>query len=129
MADWFHGSPLRLEVLRAGSTITPDRRVARLFSHKPNLVAHDNTGRVFHTGDRPGFLYRVEGVTDADIYPHPRTTMEPGIEWLTTRELTLVFLEETSVRAEELLDPAEAQRLRSRAGGRVKSEPDVPPIG
>ena len=36
---WYHGSPLQLKRLRAGSTITQDRDLARVFSHKPSLVS------------------------------------------------------------------------------------------
>ena len=111
MVTWFHGSPLRLDVLRTGSTITRDREVARIFSHKPSLVAHDENGRAFHNGTRPGFLYAVEGVSDDDVYPHPRTTMAPGVEWLTRRELALTFLEETCPYEDERLDPEEEESL------------------
>ena len=42
--EWFHGSPLRLETLTTGSTITPLRDLARVFSHKPALVSLDDAG-------------------------------------------------------------------------------------
>lgn len=114
---WFHGSPLRLDVLRAGSTITRSREVARIFSHKPSLVAHDEIGRVFHNGAHDGFLYAVQGVTDDDVYPHPETTMAAGIEWITSWEFALVFLEPTTPRDEERLDADEEESLWKRWPG------------
>jgi len=35
---WYHGSPLKLDVLRAGSTMTQWRDLARVFSHKPRRL-------------------------------------------------------------------------------------------
>ena len=90
--------------------------MARIFSHKPSLVAHDENGQVFHNGVLPGFLYAVEGVTDDDVYPHPQTTMAPGVEWITTRDFALVLLEETTPRAEERLEADEEESLRNRLG-------------
>ncbi|HSH78253.1 MAG TPA: hypothetical protein VLA19_06945 [Herpetosiphonaceae bacterium] len=56
-ALWFHGSPCELVELREGSTITRDRALARVFSHKPTLVVDDD-GTLSHNGRREGFLYR-----------------------------------------------------------------------
>ena len=36
---WYHGSPLELALLRPGSTVTQDRRLAEVFSHKPAVVS------------------------------------------------------------------------------------------
>lgn len=113
---WYHGSPLRLTVLRAGSTITRDRELARIFSHKPPIVSIDDDGTLRHTGTRPGYLYRVdEPLSPEDVTPHPRTTMPAGLEWLTQRELSLTLIGPTEVRTEELLTEEQVAELRRRA--------------
>lgn len=120
---WYHGSPLPLTELRAGSTITQNRDLARVFSHKPAIVSQDvdehGARTIKHTGRRPGFLYRIaEELHDGDVVPHPATTMEPGQEWLTTRALRLELIATTEPRPEELLSDEEVAALlwRSRAG-------------
>jgi len=114
---WFHGSPLRLTTLRKGSTITPDRDLARVFSHRPSLVSIKTGphGFIRHSGTDPGFLYFVEVGTKADVIPHPTTTMEPGDEWITTRDLPLSLIEPTVVREEERLSDDEVAQLKARA--------------
>jgi hypothetical protein len=90
---WFHGSPFELDSLRVGSTITQDRHLAEVFSHKPTLVSAEDDGSIRHNGIAPGYLYLVaESLQPSDVIPHPRTTMPPGWEWLTTRELPVVQL-------------------------------------
>ena len=117
IASWYHGSPSRLTVLRKGSTITPDRDLARVFSHRPALVSIKTGTRGFikHNGEEPGFLYAVDGVDEADVVPHPTTTMEPGDEWITTRDLPLRLIGPTAVRADERLNEAEVAELKARA--------------
>ena len=101
---WYHGSPLQLTVLRAGSTITRNRDLARVFSHKPRLVSIGDDGALQHTGTLPGYLYRIdEPLGPEDVTPHPRTTMPVGLEWLTRRELRLALIGPTEVREEEFL--------------------------
>ena len=51
---WYHGSPLELRVLREGSTITQDRHLATVFSHKPTVVSMEDDGRLRHNGTQPG---------------------------------------------------------------------------
>lgn len=122
-ATWLHGSPLRLELLRAGSTITRDPNIARVFSHKPSLVARDDFKRLTHNGTEPGYLYQVVDVSENDVYPHPTSTMDDGIEWLTTRELRLTLLGQTSpIPLEVLTDNAE-RALRGRLAARSSVEP------
>jgi hypothetical protein len=114
---WYHGSPLKLKTLREGSTITQKRELARIFSHKPTLVSVEEDGRIRHNGARPGYLYVVaEAVAEGDVRPHPRTTMAPGDEWLTTRELRLRLLGATEPVAEELLTEVELEELYGRLG-------------
>lgn len=119
---WFHGSPLRLTTLRKGSTITPDRDLARVFSHRPSLVSIKTGphGFIKHSGTDPGFLYFVEVAAEADVIPPPTTTMEPGDEWITTRDLPLRLIGPTVVREEERLSDDEVAEWKARveAGGR-----------
>ncbi len=111
-APWFHGSPLALTELLAGSTITQDRALARVFSHKPALVAVDDRGVRRHNGRRPGFLYRIaEPVGPADLTPVPGSTLGPGQEWLIARPLRVTLIERTAPIPEELLSPREEEGL------------------
>ena len=112
---WYHGSPLQLAILRAGSTITRDRDLARVFSHKPPIVSRSDDGGLRHTGTVPGYLYRIaEPLGSDDVTPHPRTTMQPGLEWLTRRELRLTLIGPTEVREKEFLTEAQVAELRRR---------------
>jgi len=118
-AVWYHGSPLELTFIREGSTITRDRDLARIFSHKPSIVCTLDDGRIKHSGTAPGFLYVIdEPIGPDDVYPHPRTTMEPGAEWLTTRNLRLRLLCTTEPVAGELLSEEEIAELRRMAAAR-----------
>jgi hypothetical protein len=114
-APWFHGSPLALTELLAGSTIAQDRALARVFSHKPALVSVDERGIRRHNGRRPGFLYRIaEPVGPADLTPVPGSTMGPGQEWLIARPLRVTLIERTTPIPEEQLSPREEEELRRR---------------
>lgn len=78
---WLHGSPVRLSRLHAGSTITQDERLARVFSHQPPLVSVEDDGTVYHNGRREGILYRVsENLTEEDLAPVPGSTFPAGKE-------------------------------------------------
>ena len=116
---WYHGSPLKLDVLRAGSTVTQWRDLARVFSHKPAVVSISDDRRLQHNGTQPGHLYEIaEPVTAEDVEPHPRTTMGPGDEWLTRRELRLRVIGETAVRSEELLSDEDIEAIKRWAASR-----------
>ena len=110
---WYHGSPYELRILREGSTITQRRELACIFSHKPTIVSTNDDGSIKHNGTEPGYLYIIaEDVSEDDVVPHPRTTMGPGDEWLTTRDLRLRFVGAVEVTAEELLSTEELEDLR-----------------
>ena len=115
MSDWYHGSDQELTSLRTGSSITQNRDLARIFSHKPSLVGQSASGRIQHNGQRPGFLYQIaEDVVPDDIYPHPHPVNASHWEWLTKRELVVQLLEITQVRADELFTDEEIARIRQR---------------
>ena len=104
-----------MKVLRAGSSITPQRRLAEVFSHKPSLVSVSDDGRIRHNGTAPGFLYRVvEPLQPADLRPHPWSNMEPGWEFITQRQLALELLAQVEIQPGELLSQAEIEELMSR---------------
>lgn len=89
---WYHGTPLELDILREGSTITQWKELAEAFATKPSMLGYgDIYGEITHNGTESGILYVIdEPVTmDADIYQHPRTTMDKGVEFLTKRPLKL----------------------------------------
>jgi hypothetical protein len=91
---WLHGSPLALDTLAAGSTITRSRAVAEAFSHKPTCLGIGDEDRpisICHNGTEPGILYMVdEPVAEDDVRPHPRSAAPAlGFEWLTNRPLRL----------------------------------------
>ncbi|MBQ8612058.1 MAG: hypothetical protein IJ412_10195 [Oscillospiraceae bacterium] len=91
---WFHGTPLALEVLAEGSTVTRWRELAEAFSHKPAVLCIEDDGSILHNGCRPGHLYSIAEVVEVgrDLYQHPRTTMDEGLEFLTARPLQLEYL-------------------------------------
>ncbi len=110
---WYHGSPLALDHLRSGSTVTRDRRLAEAFSHKPTLLVVDDDGCIRHDGTAPGRLYRLaEQLLPGDLQPHPHTVMAPGVEWLTTRELALELLGPVEIGEGELFTADDVARLR-----------------
>lgn len=112
---WYHGSPLPLTVLLAGSTITQKRHLARIFSHKPSIVSVADDGQVKHNGSLPGYLYVIaEEIQTGDVFHHPQTTMSPGDEWLTTRELRLQQIGTSETVDEELLTNDEVAALLER---------------
>jgi hypothetical protein len=116
---WYHGSPLVLSTLRRGSTITQSLELARVFSHKPTLVSVSDDGQIKHNGTTQGYLYAItEEIQPSDVMPHPRTTMAPGAEWLTTRELRVQLLRSTEVLPQERMTRAELADLRERLGRR-----------
>jgi hypothetical protein len=81
---WWHGSPYQLIILKPGSTITQDRHLAEIFSHKPTIVSMEDDGSIRHNGTLPGFLYQIEDpIQDAALSPVPNSTMQPGLEWPT----------------------------------------------
>lgn len=89
---WYHGSPFELVELAPGSTITRWCELAEAFSHKPQSLSYDSVGgTISHNGKASGFLYVVaEPITAGeDITPHPDTTMDDGVEWLTKKPLRL----------------------------------------
>ena len=116
---WYHGSPLELTTIRQGSSVTQNVELARAFSHKPTLVCVSDDGQVKHNGTTQGYLYAIaEEVKPGDLTPHPRTTMGPGAEWLTTRELRVQLLCSTEVAAREQLTDVELADLRKRLADR-----------
>ncbi len=88
---WYHGSDKRLDILRAGSTITVWRELAEAFSHKPTQLIFDDDGKIEHNGVKEGYLYIIDEHIDInnDIYRHPNSTMDENAEFLTKRPLKL----------------------------------------
>jgi len=112
---WYHGSPFRLTRIGKGSTITQDRDLARVFSHKPTIVSVADDGTIKHNGTMPGLLYRIaEEMQSGDVYPHPRSSMAPGKEWLTHRELRVELTAPTQMVDTEKLPEDEIAALRKR---------------
>lgn len=131
---WYHGSPFKLTVLRRGSTITQDCDLARIFSHKPTIVSisvHKSvsddgveqiTEDIKHDGRTSGFLYLIaEDIQPSDIYPHPRSSMEEGKEWVTARELRVELIGTTRIVEQERLTEEEIVRLKESAQLRRKT--------
>lgn len=88
--------------IRKGSTITQNKDLASVFSHKPTCVSIDDNGHMKHNGRVEGYLYKIdEEVGEDDVYPHPRTTMEKGLEWLTNKELKVKLIEKTYIKDNE----------------------------
>ena len=120
---WYHGSPLRLCTLQAGSTVTMDVHLAEAFSHKPSLVSLEDDGAVRHNSREPGLLYRVaEALGPGDVTPHPQSSMPPGLEYLTTRDLALALVGPVPIRADELLSEAAAELTRAAPERKAQEE-------
>jgi hypothetical protein len=105
--NWYHGSPDKLIVLKAGSSITPFMEVAKAYSHKPErleLSVVEDTEKiqihveVKHDGRRPGFIYQVM-IADLEELRKPDENLGPlGEEMVTKREMPLMLIEKTEVR-------------------------------
>lgn len=82
---WYHGSDRIFDPLAAGSTITQWRELACAFSHKPKYLFYTRKGKIYHSGRKRGFLYVVDEpvAIGRDIHPHPRTTMDQDVEYVT----------------------------------------------
>lgn len=114
--SWYHGSPYVLETLREGSTITQDRKLAEVFSHKPPIVSVSDAEGIRHNGAQPGYLYAIaEEIQPGDVVPHSRSAMACGTEWLTCRELHVVLLGPTRIEGSQLLTEGELEALRNRS--------------
>jgi hypothetical protein len=93
---WFHGSNLEFDTLREGSTITQWRELAEAFATQPTMLEYEEIYKqITHNGTEKGILYLVDEqlIMDVDIYQHPRTTMDKGIEFLTKRPIKLKRIE------------------------------------
>ena len=93
---WYHGSNQVFDVLRIGSTITQNKKLAEAFSHKPTLLCLADDGSITHNGKEKGYLYLIDEpiVLGKDIEQHPNSSMENGVEFLTKRPLRLKLLQE-----------------------------------
>ena len=96
---WYHGSNVRFNELRTGSTITQWRALAEAFSHQPGMLSYNDLGEITHNGHEPGYLYVIdEPVTvGVDCYQHPRTVMDANAEFLTKRPLRVRLITELPV--------------------------------
>lgn len=112
---WYHGSDQVLTSLRAGSSITQNRDLARVFSQRPSLLSQSDDGRLQHNGELPGYLYLIdEALTEEDIHPHPHPVNVGRWEWLTKREVLVRLLEPTKVRDAELFTAAQVAAIHQR---------------
>lgn len=93
---WYHGSNARFDKLREGSTVTQWRELAEAFSHKPTLLGIEDDGSIWHNGAEKGWLYMIDEPVEIgrDVYPHPRTTMDENVEWLTRKALKVRLIGE-----------------------------------
>ena len=54
---WYHGTPLELDILREGSTITQWRELAEAFSTKPTLLGYEYIfGEITHNRTETHFI-------------------------------------------------------------------------
>jgi hypothetical protein len=109
---WFHGSPLKLKILKRGSSITQDEKLAQVFSTRPTIVSVSDDGKIKHNGKLKGRVYKViDRVTIDDIYEHPRSTWKKGWEWLTKKKFRLEFLYEYTAPLTNILSESEIRGL------------------
>ena len=93
---WYHGSNLIFSELKPESTITQWHALAEAFSHKPTMLSYDANGVISHNGVQKGYLYVIDEPVEIgrDIYPHPETTMDENVEFLTKRPLRVKLIQE-----------------------------------
>ena len=114
-STWFHGSPLNLEKLCKGSSITQIEKLARAFSTKPTVVSVSDDGSIRHNRKEKGRVYKIiDTVTPDDYYKHPATTMDEGWEWITKRDFRLEFLYEYQSAPDDILSEEEIRALKER---------------
>lgn len=96
---WYHGSNVKFDVLRQGSTITQWKELAEAFSHKPSRLGYGDDGIIQHDGAEYGYLYIIDEPIDVgiDVYQHPKTTMDLNAEFLTKRDLRVKLVKELPV--------------------------------
>lgn len=112
---WYHGSQQELTVLRVGSSITQNRDIARIFSHRPAILSMEDDGSFRHSGTVDGYLYLIDEVLSSeDVYPHPHPINASKWEWLTTREIKVRLVERPAIRKEERLSEADLTELRRK---------------
>lgn len=107
--QWYHGSNLKLYFLDSGSTITQWRELALAFSHKPKILIIQDDNSIIHNGQEFGYLYVIDELIDIDkcVCPHPKSTMDSGLEFLTNRRLRLRLIEEIGTVSKDYLDEAD----------------------
>jgi hypothetical protein len=122
---WYHGSPFQLSTLLPGSTITQDKDLARIFSHKPVIVSLEDDPAVLargiprlrHNGTLSGLLYIIdEPLGSQGVYPHPRSSMPPGLEWLTRCPLRLRQLCRVEIIPAEIIMSEEIDAIMKKYG-------------
>jgi len=87
---WYHGSPLEIDFLKIGSSITKNKNLAMAFSYKPTQLSVDNNGNITHNGTKKGILYRItEEIGLNDIEKHSACSTEDPWEYITKRELKI----------------------------------------
>lgn len=91
---WYHGSDKDFNILKEGSTITQSESLARAFSHKPLMLSIEDDGRIQHDGVAYGYLYIITEQINigVDVHPHPQSTMEENVEFLTNSPLQVKML-------------------------------------
>lgn len=115
--QWFHGSPERLDTLRAGSWVTPFRELAKAFSHRPTRISASDSDftKVRHDGKIAGLLYVVaESLEAPDLEELPGTDQT---HWKTMRVLKVQLIEEVLLVDAEMLSDAESAALAERFAG------------
>ena len=93
--SWYHGSPYVLTELRTGSSVTQWRALAEAFSHKPHTLSYEDDGSIVHDGSALGYLYVVDEPVSVtkDVYPHPHSSMDANVEFLTSRPLRVRLID------------------------------------
>ena len=73
-------------VSRVAGTVYP---LAEAFSHKPQALSYEDDGSIWQNVTLPGYLYVIDEpvVPGRDVAPHPRSTMDANVEFLTKRPL------------------------------------------
>ena len=109
---WYHGSPVELDVLRKGSSVTQLKEIAKAFSHRPSRMSieDDECSSVKHNSSLPGRLYVISEAIGPDDVEYLANTA--GTHWQTQRDLQVRLLAELAVDDPPLLNEEEIAELR-----------------
>jgi hypothetical protein len=91
---YYHGAGSKIEILKTGSSITRNKKLAIAFSYKPFVLSVNDDGEIEHDGIKKGYLYKIaEEISQSDIIVHPSCKSNDPWEFITQRDLKIIEIE------------------------------------